>query len=326
VFSCPHPALTAVCLVLLPATAACTQQPADTPPPPPNADNVLSVQVRVVAVTALVRDSKNQLVNTLNKEDFTLLEDKKPQTLRYFNRDNDLPLMIGLMVDTSGSETPFFDEEAKASGIFLRSMLTRPEDKAFVVRFDTDVLQLQKVTSELPRLEHALTLLQLQHDPRPGRGGGTLLWDAVCAAAQQVAGKQPGRRALVVMTDGDDNGSIATLDQAIELSQMADTAVYSVLYSEDPPEDPFRPHRRFGLSGAEAMQHLSQATGGRYFRVSRDLPIDKIYAQIEQDLRTQYRLGYTPPPSAPNKYHSLEVQAAGKHLKVQARAGYYTPE
>ena len=321
---CP---IAALALTLLPAAAVRAQQPDDLPPPPPSAGNVLSVQVRVVAIAALVRDSGNQLVNTLNKEDFTLLEDKKPQTIRYFNHDNDLPLMIGLMVDTSGSETPFFDEEAKAGGLFLRSMLTRPEDKAFVVRFDTDVLQLQRVTSELPALEHALTLLQLPHPPRPGPGGGgTLLWDAVCAAAQQVAGKQPGRRALVVMTDGDDNGSTATLDQAIELAQTADTAVYSVLYSDDTPQDAFHSRLRFGLSGSEAMQHLSQATGGRYFRVSRSLPIDKIYSQIEQDLRGQYRLGYTPPPSAPNKYHSIEIQAAGKHLKVQARAGYYTPE
>jgi len=295
---------------------------------------VLSVQVRVVAVTVLVRDSHGNLVNTLNKEDFTLLEDKVAQPIRYFNRDNDLPLDIGLMVDTSGSETPFFDEESRASGIFLHSMLTRPEDKAFAIRFDTDVLQLQKVTSDIPKLEHALTLLQLPHEPRAGRGGGTLLWDAVCAAAQQVAGKQPGRRALIVLTDGDDNGSIASLDQAIELSQMADTAVYSILYSKEPEPETiprqgmfpqnYRPSGR--PTGSEAMQRLSAATGGRYFRVSRNLPIDTIYAQIEADMRTQYRLGYSPPPSTPGKYHALQVQTKDKHMKVQARAGYYTPE
>jgi VWFA-related protein len=309
------------------------QNPATPEPASPGVTATLSVDVRIVAIDAVVRDQQGNLVLNLGKDDFTLRDDGKPVAIRYFNRDNDLPLTVGLLIDTSGSQREFFADEALASDIFLRNTLTQPQDRAFVVRFDSQVLLLQKLTSNLVELHNALRLLDYQRDPSTGTHGGTRLFDAIDGVSRKVIGQEdsghgsngeePGRRALVVMTDGDDNGSQADLAAAIREAQMADVAVYGVLYTDESPDYPHVPGLR--PSGIEVMRQISRTTGGRCFIVGAGAPIAQIFAAIAEDLRSQYRFGFTPPRSKPGKFHAIELKPVDKGLSVQARAGYYAP-
>jgi VWFA-related protein len=214
-------------------------------------------------------------------------------------------------------------------------MLTQPEDRAVLVQFDNNVLQLQKMTSNVQALENALSFLSLPHAAGYATGlGGTLLYDAIVASSFAVLGKEQGRRAMVILTDGDDNGSRYTLEQAIAAAQRADIVVYSVLYSM--AESGFGGgyggggfgggHGGGGRSGRDVLNALSNATGGRVFTVSNKTPLDLIYTQIADDMRLQYQIGYTPPPSPPGSYHKIELKPKEKHMTVQARQGYYSPK
>ncbi len=304
------------------------------------ATSIFSVNVRVVAVDGLVRDRNGELIHHLTKDDFILTEDGRPQTIRYFTEDENLPLTIGLMVDTSVSQQPYFAEQQLASRTFLTNMLTHPQDNAFVVRFDSNVSLLQKLTSDRLKLAAALGRLRLAKveplPPRQGPTAGTLLFDAICGAAYAAFGDEGalryGRRALVVLTDGEDNGSTKSLDEAIQCAELGDVTVYTVLYSSNDPgpraEDD--PHvvatPRMHLMGRTTMERISRSTGGRLLLVSKKQPIETIFELIETDLRNQYRIGYTPPASPPFRYHDIELKPLNKQLKIQSRVGYYTPK
>lgn len=307
---------------------------------------MLTVHVRVVSVTALVHDKKGELVHGLTKDDFLLREDGKPQPIRYFNNDSDLPLTIGLMVDTSGSLKLHAEEERAASSTFLQAMMTRPTDRAFALRFDSHILLLQNTTTDIAKLTGALgSLTNVEEEAAAAataakkKGGpavksisGTLLYNSIAAAAKMVIAKEPGRRALIVLTDGNDRGSNITLEDTIHEAELADVAVYSVLYLDQGAgpglalSGDIAAGHALGNSGNSVMQRISQLTGGRTFVVSKELPVTKIYAQIEEDLRSQYRLGFTPVASKPNSFHSLELKTTDKHQSVQSRAGYFTPQ
>jgi Ca-activated chloride channel family protein len=313
------------------ATAVQAQVDDGAAPPPPPGVSTLSVKTSIVAVTALVRDKDGVLARNLTREDFTVKEDGKTQKVRYFDKDNDLPLRIGLMVDTSGSQSQYFAEQQAASARFLDAMLTRKEDQAFIVRFDVGVFLLQPMTSDLGRLRGALTMFDKKF-PHGKSGGGTLLYDALVATAQQVAGKEQGRRAVVVLTDGEDNGSITRLEQAVGAVQKADVSVYVAIYTDHDTSPALYMHptlqtqARKKLNGRSIMEHLAQESGGRLFVVTKDMTIDKIFLEVEHDMRMQYRLGYVPAQSAPGTFHALEVKVKNPKFTVQARTGYYTPK
>ena len=223
------------------------------------------------------------------------------------------------MVDTSGSQKRFIADETSASQLFFKAMLTRPEDRATLVQFDTGVFRLHTMTPSVDALETALTHLSEDHtalqtfQPR----GGTLLYDAVCAVADKSLEPEPGRRAMVLLTDGGDDGSRLSLSQAIACAQRADVVVYSVFYSESSASDA-------GQYGRVVLDALSTATGGRVFSVTEKTPLASIYTQIEADMRLQYQLTYRPADSAPGTYHRLKLKPRDKHLKVYARTGYFT--
>jgi VWFA-related protein len=278
----------------------------------PAADETITMTTRVAAVTTVVRDDKGHLLSGLKKEDFYIEQDGKPETIRYFNQDSDLPLRLGLLLDTSGSQWPYFNAERTACLTFLHSMLTRPEDKAYLIQFDDNILLLQKETSDISLLEQAIGRLRDPHLPRKKNPGGTLLFDAISGAANLVSSKQDGRRAIIVLTDGEDEGSTFAYNQAISLAQLADTTVYSILYGAD--------------LGDVVMKWISESTGGRSFMVSKKLPVEAIFKEIEAELRTQYRLGFNPPPSEPQSFHVIRVKTKMKHTIIQARKGYFTPE
>jgi VWFA-related protein len=340
----------------------------------------MSVDVKVVTLPVTVRDKKGEIVRNLTKDDFVLQEDGRPQVIKYFAQDTNLPLTLGLLVDTSLSQRNVLDQERSASKVFLDQMLTDAKDKAFLIHFDREVELLQDLTPSRDKLEAALQLLnapQLERssggssdpqssDPqssgsqsRMSRGGGTLLYDAIFLASNELMKKQQGRKALIVLSDGDDRGSRESLQSAIEAAQRADTVVYSILFADKNQSNglggPGRSHIGFPggsfpgggwpgggggggrgggrsqqeprVDGKKILDQISRETGGRLFEVSKKQAIDQIYDSIAEELRTQYNLGYTPDKStAEAGYHKISLVAKQKDLVVQTRDGYYAEQ
>jgi Ca-activated chloride channel family protein len=213
------------------------------------------------------------------------------------------------MVDTSSSQQSFIPAEIEASRIFVASMLTHPQDESLLVQFDHKVLELQSLTSSIDKLRQAIGNLQ------GDEGAGTHLYDAICQIAYSDLQARSGRKAMVLLTDGGDKGSIAKLEQAIRAAQRADVVIYSVYYGFDKD-----------AKNMAALQKISSATGGRVFTVSAKTPLSVIYAAIADDLRLVYQIGYKPPDLRPNKFHRIDLTAKDKKLVVQTREGYYTPK
>jgi VWFA-related protein len=340
-----------------------------------------SVEVKVVNVLATVRDKHGKLVNNLSQNDFVLDEDGRPQTIKYFSRETGLPLTLGLLVDTSLSQRRVLDKERSASGSFVDQVLREDKDKAFLIHFDREVELLQDLTSSREKLQAGLRLLETPAPAQdrggyggrypgggggyPGgrggsgrgghhHGGGTLLYDSVFLASDELMQKQHGRKALIVLTDGVDEGSKTSLERAIESAQRADTIVYSILFAD---EDAYRGHgggwggggtngpwgRRGGgypgggypprspqpryerPDGKKVLERISKETGGRMFVVSKKQTVDQIYQQIQDELRNQYSFGYTPNRASDGpEYHKIHVATKQKDLVVQARDGYYS--
>jgi Ca-activated chloride channel family protein len=274
----------------------------------------LKVTTKLVAVSAIVRNKSGQPIPNLTRDDFLLKQDGKPQPITAFSQGSSLPLTLALMVDTSGSQRAYIPYEIAAGRAFFPAMLTRPDDRAVLVQFDSTVLQLVKLTTSVLTLQHALAYLTQSHDDivRPGRGG-TLLFDAIVAVSHLELGTQLGRRAMVVLTDGGDNGSHFSQKDAIREAQRADIMIYTIYYSN-------------GGGDEGALRDLSRQTGGREFTVGPASTLQQIYASIAADLRLQYELGYRPPDTRPNKYHKIDLRATDKTLTVQARDGYFTPK
>jgi VWFA-related protein len=232
----------------LPAQQTPAAKPEQVPAP---ATTTLSVDARLVNIPVVVRDKKGALVQNLTKDDFVLRVDDHPQTIRYFDLDANLPLTLGLLVDTSQSQRSVLDEERTASSTFLDTMLTAPAnrepDKAFVIQFARQVELLQDLTPSRPKLQAALRDIDSsgsyasQPDPndsgsgggRGARGGGTALYDAAFLAADEIMSKQKGRKALILLTDGVDNASKESLTNAIEAAQRADTIIYAIYFKGD---------------------------------------------------------------------------------------------
>lgn len=342
----------------------------DNPAPIDNKDKQdksdLTVQVKVVNVPATVRDKHGKIVNTLTKDDFVLQEDGRFQDIRYFSQENNLPLILGLLVDTSMSQRRVLGQERDASSSFIDQMLRPEKDQAFLIHFDREVELDQDLTSSREKLHTALQGLQApqfaqtggnspsdpdQDNPRRRGGnggyghGGTMLYDAVYLASDEILKKQSGHKAIVVLSDGVDRGSKETLHGAIEAAQRADVMVYSILFKAEQPAfggnhggfGPFgggpmgrrgggqRPYPQESRpDGKKILEQISQETGGKMFEVSGKETVDKIYAQIQEELRNQYSLGYTPDRVVASAgYHKIELKTKKKDFTVQARAGYY---
>lgn len=321
--------------------------------PPRAQDKTFSAEVKVVNVLATVRNNKGEVVRNLTKDDFILEEDGLPQSIRYFSQESNLPLTLGLLVDTSGSQRRVLGEQRTASYRFLNQVLREDKDQAFLIHFDYDVELLQDLTSSRKELETALARLEVPEGRRPlgrrtgggawppprprgGIGGGTALYDSVLLASEELMARQRGRKALILLSDGVDAGSKVPLTEAIEAAQRADTLVYAIrFYDEDAyPGGIFggggRGGRRGGAGrmerpdGKKVLQQISKATGGGYFEVSKKLSIEQIYKQVEEELRNQYSLGFSPQlRGAPGGYRKLHLATKQRGLVVQARDGYY---
>ncbi len=283
----------------------------------------LKLAARLVAISAVVKSKDGEPKAGLSKDDFVLKQDGKEEPIQYFSQGSDLPLTLALMVDTSGSQRTFIGDESLASDVFFETMLGRKQDRAMLVQFDTSVQQLSSMTSSVNTLHLALSRLS-QH---ASAANGTLLNDAVYSIARNVLANETGRKAIVLLSDGGDNGSRRSVAEAIEQAQRGDVQVYSVLYSIWNDVSGSGPGRPFGADpGLATLQKLSESTGGRVFTVSRTMSLREIFLQIGQDLRLQYELGYKPPADVqPNTYHKLELRTKDKKLSVQARKGFFAP-
>ena len=318
-----------------------------------------ATDVKVVSVLATVRNKKGQIIRNLGKDDFALEEDSRPQTIRYFSQETDLPLTIGLLVDTSMSQRNVLGKEQSASYRFFDQVLRPDKDKAFVIHFDHDVELLKDLTSSKKELDSALSKLEIAQPQQQsggrsgggypgGRGGrsgggrraGTLLYDAVLLGSDEIMKKQQGRKAVILLTDGVDRGSKTPLTAAIESAQRADTLVYAILFADAEARDrgfgggPGMGRRRGGYGGGRPQQQrpdgkkileqISRDTGGGFFEVSKKQPIEQNYERIQEELRNQYSLGYTPDRAdAGAGFRKITVTAKQKGLIVQAREGYY---
>jgi VWFA-related protein len=336
----------------------------------------IAVDVKVVTLPVTVRDKHGKIVRDLTKDDFTLQEDGRTQNIKYFSQETNLPLTLGLLVDTSRSQTTVLDAERSASRGFFDQALAQEKDKAFLLHFDYEVELLQDLTSSRQKLQEALDLLKTpsdrdrSNDPNNSgdsgsgshRGGGTQLYDAVFLASNELMKKQPGRKALVILTDGVDRGSKTYLDGAIEAAQRADTVVYSIYFAEPRRNEGQQPGRGMGRGGGggwpgggggwpgggggypgggggrggqrpsesshtdgkKILQRISKETGGRFFEATKKEPVDQIYSSIVEELRTQYAMGYTPDKdSTPAGYHHVTLAVKKKDMTVQTREGYY---
>jgi VWFA-related protein len=277
-------------------------------------DPTFSLDVGVVNVLATIRTKKGEIVNDLAKDDFTLLENGRPQTIRYFARDSDLPLTIGLLVDTSMSQLRVLPAERAASLRFLDQVLRENKDKVFVSQFDITVQMRQPLTSSRSDLSTSLSYVdtptrrQLQSDP----WRGTLLYDAVVQASEDVMRKQTGRKALILLTDGVDYGSEAEIPQAIEAAHRADTLIYSILFSDE------------GGDGKSVLTRLAKETGGDFYEVSKRQTIDHIFDMLQEDLRSQYSLGFVSDhPTEVSEFRRLQLTVKRPNLVVQSRDRYW---
>jgi len=322
----------------------------------------ISVDVKLVNLIATVRNKKGEIARNLTKDDFVLEEDGRSQTIQYFVQESNLPLTLGLLVDTSGSQRHVLGDERSASYTFFDHMLREDLDKDFVIHFDHEVELLQDLTNSRSKLEKSLELLEAPErynnggyggGGRGGRGSnraaGTLLYDAVYLASNEIMKKQQGRKAEIVLTDGVDHGSKETLESAISSAQRADTLVYSILFPGEEGSGGYRGgfggprlggpggwpggggggRHRFPQEerpdGKKVLERLSNETGAHMYEVSKKESIDQIYARIEEELRHEYSIGYTPDRANPGSgYHRIHLTPKNKDLIVQARDGYYS--
>ncbi len=296
-------------------------------PEPQDEFPTIKVDVDLVNLMFTVRNKSNALVPTLTKDDFTIFEDGKQQTTKYFTRETNLPLTLGLLVDVSGSQEALIPQEKHAAGQFFDQVL-RPKDMAFLISFGADAELLQDSTSSPRLLKRGLEGLRLNSGVgglHPGtnpnaKQKGTILYDAVYLAAGEKLKNEVGRKAIVLITDGMDYGSSYKLKDAIEIAHKADTIIYSIYYVDQ------RAYYGRGFGGASDgdLRKMSEETGGRLFHVGRGNALPDIFRQIQEEMRSQYALAYSPTnDKRDGSFRKLEIRTNDKSLKVQARKGYY---
>ena len=335
-------------LMVLPTWLAA--QKADSPPPaPPDSSKqaadapgtddqptaTFKSNVEVVQLFFNVKDKHGALIPALTKENFEILEDGKPQTIKYFKAETDLPLTLGILIDASGSQRHVLGIEQEVGGSFLESTL-RPRDMASIFSFDVDVNLLQDFTGSVSRLKKALNQVKINSGTGacanlPGLGGGpipcpstgprgTVLYDAVYVASHDAFAQEVGRKAMILLTDGEDQGSQLRIKDAIEAAQKADTIAYVLLCAD----------RGFygglGFSGDSDMKKLTSETGGRVIEVgNKQDKLKEAFQQIANELRSQYNIGYAPTNSAKDgTFRKIEIHNKNnKDYKIQSRSGYY---
>jgi VWFA-related protein len=314
-----------------------------------------------ITLFVTVRDKHGKIMPNLSKDDFVLTQDDHPQTIQSFAKETDLPLTVGLLFQTSATEAGDLDRERSASHDFLDQTLRENKDKAFIIHFDREVELLQDLTASRDKLFNALGLLQAARPDqsggndgdnsdqtsgrRSGRGSqNSVLYDAIYLASNELMKTQHNRKLLIVMSDGVDRGSKETIGSAIESALRADTFVYTVFSKAEETQSQnggFRfpgggggmgrpggghryPQEQPHADGKKILEQISRESGGQFFEVSKKLPVSQICSSIQEDLRYQYSLTYTPEKSGDwTGLHKIVLTTRQKDLSVQARQGFY---
>jgi len=279
-----------------------------------------------------VRDKRGGLVANLDQRDFSIFEDGKPQDIKYFARETDLPLTIGLLIDVSGSQRNLLDIERSAASQFFSQVL-RKKDEAFLISFGEEVELLQDYTGSARLLTRGMDGLRISSGvggygpgPVPSAGGprGTVLYDAVYLAADEKLRTEVGRKVIVLITDGVDQGSQKSIDAAVEAAQKADAVIYSIDYSDPRAYGGFGTFGIGGGAGEGYLHKLSDSTGGHVYKVGRNHSLEEVFRELQEEMRSQYSLGFTSTNQARDGgYRKLEVRMNNKDLKAQVRKGYY---
>jgi VWFA-related protein len=286
----------------------------------------IRVEVSLVNILCSVRNRQGGLVGNLTKDDFSVAEDGKAQTIKYFARETDLPLTIGLLVDVSKSQERLIGTEKQAAEQFFSQVIGK-KDLAFLISFGADAELLQDYTGSPRLLRAGLDQLKLSAPPPQMDDGpvptiykprGTILYDAVYLAAHDELKGQVGRKVMVLISDGIDQGSRLKIEEALKAAQLADTIIYGIEYY-DPGA-----YGYFGGGGGSSLKRFADETGGRVFRVSRKHPLSEAFDEIQQEMRSQYAISYESTNTArEGGFRRIEVRTSQKDLKVQARKGYY---
>jgi Ca-activated chloride channel family protein len=278
-------------------------------------DQLTTIRKRVdeVNVVFTVTDKRGHFVKDLTQNGFRVYDDNKPaESVRSFRRETDLPLRVGLLVDASNSVRDRFKFEQEAAIEFLNQIIRRTSDKAFVIGFDTTPEVTQDMTDDTNALSHGVRML------RPG--GGTAMYDAIYYASRDklMQDKSTGatRRAIILLSDGDDNQSRVSREEAVEMAQRAEVIIYAISTNTSGQK----------TRGDKILEHFADETGGKAFFPFKIQDVSDAFSQIQDELRSQYDVSYKPADFAPNgKYRKIEILADNKKYKVRARKGYYAP-
>jgi VWFA-related protein len=299
------------------------QKPADDISP------TIQVNVSLVNLLAAVRDKHGALINNLSKDDFTLAEDGQTQEIKYFTREADLPLTIGLLVDVSASQRNLIEIEREAAYQFFSQVL-RKKDMAFLISFGEEAELLQDFTGSARLLQDGLQRLRVSSGvsgvhpgpvPTIGQPRGTVLYDAVYLGATDRLTHEVGRKAMVLITDGVDEGSRLKIDEAIKAAQKADTVVYGIYYV-DPSA--YYGMGYFGGVTDSALRKMAEETGGRVFRVDRKHALPEVFKELQDELRSQYAIAYASTnEKRDGSFRRIDLRTKDHNLKVQARKGYF---
>ncbi len=319
---------------MLPAAAPRAQQaPAAATPQQPSDQTTIRREVKLVDLAVTVLNRRQKFITDLQKEDFSVLEDGQPQEIRYFSRQTDLPLRVGMLLDTSNSIRDRIKFEQQAAIDFLYNVIRRKKDQVFLMIFDNEPSIVQDSTDDLGVLRDVIL--------RQRAGGGTALYDAVYAACRDrlshppvASGDTPEvRRVLVVISDGDDNLSAHSRSQAIEMAQRAGVVIYAISTNtqwvspteEKDPEK--RSQRKYHLDAADkVLVQLAEETGGHAFFPYRVDDLAQSFLDIGDELRSQYSLAYIPVnKNADGKFRTIQVRVDRKGLIVRSRKGYFAP-
>jgi VWFA-related protein len=292
--------------------------------PLPEAQQPLESKTTVVNVFATVRDRHNGIISDLGKDDFKIYEDGVEQKVQYFTKEVDMPITLGILMDTSGSMDRMLPAEQDAASRFVREIL-RKKDEAMVISFDLDVNLLADFTEDPSVLEHAI------HETRINAAGpvitpgtvpqngaiGTDLYDAIYLACHDELANEAGRKGVIILTDAEDNGSKVSVDDAIEAAQRADAVIHVIL---------IRDYFATTGVGPGVAHHMAEETGGRVIDVHNDSSLEKAFDEISQELRSQYVLGYYPSNTKRDgTFRKIKVDVDKPDTKVLARKGYYAP-
>ena len=308
------------------------QQPAPPPAPEPTYTSGQSIRqnVNLVDVLFTVLNRQNRIVADLNSENFRVFDDDAPQPIRFFNRQTDMPLRVGLLLDTSNSIRDRLKFEQEAAINFLFNVIRRDKDQAFLMTVDDDPELVQGFTGDLDLLREIIL--------KQRAGGGTALYDAVYQACEQLL-KLPAavgdpdkdmRHVLVVISDGDDNLSRHSRGEALDIAQRAGIVIYSISTSinwiitdQEAGRGDLSNRKYMKDEGDKVLQQFSDESGGRAFFPYHVDDLAQSFANIGTELRSQYSLAYVPPRVADGKFHKIRIEVNAKGLQVRARRGYY---